>query len=74
MDADKAYTLFMNIILKLYDNKFPLISRKRREINKKERTKKKLWVTNKMLRLIKKNNKCFKIFCQTRRTGDEKKI
>ena len=58
MDADKAYTLFMNIFLKVYDTHFPLISTKKRNQQKREK-KKKPWVTIKMLRLIKDNNRCF---------------
>ena len=68
MDADKAYTLFMNIFLKLHNKHFPLTSTKKRRKNKKP------WATNKLLKFIKKKNKCVKIFCQTRRTSDERKF
>ena len=58
----------MNIFLKLHNKHFPLTSTKKRRKNKKP------WATNKLLKFIKKKNKCVKIFCQTRRTSDERKF
>ena len=67
-NVNSAYDIFIKIFKNLYDKHFPIVERKLK------RRRRKPWVTNFILKMIKKKNKLYKKFCNSRLRSDERKF